>query len=90
MNLKNVIFNTTIVFFNVILVYYILNMIYVENNDKAPILFIVYYPALLAFNGIIGLVLKIMKLRVYKVFILVSLSMILLFVPLSAVVFIFL
>jgi len=90
MNLKIVIFYTTIVFFNVILIYYLMHMIYVENNDKAHIFFLVYYPALSAFNGIIGLVLKIMKLRIYLFFIMLFLIMLLLFVPLYAVVIIFL
>jgi hypothetical protein len=89
-NLKIVIFYTTIVFFNLILIYYLMHMIYIENNDKAQILFLVYYPALSAFNGIIGLVLKFMKLRIYLFFVLLFLIMLLLFIPLYAVVIIYL
>ena len=68
--------------FNLLLVAVIIQRVMAIDNDKAHLIFLFYYPALLLFNFLIGVVLKVAKQRSYRDFWQLCIWMACLFVPL--------
>lgn len=70
---------------NIVLVFFIVRRVVVIDNDKAHLIFLFYYPALLGLNLLIGLVLKFMKKGIYKSFWQLCIWMACLFIPIYIV-----
>jgi hypothetical protein len=70
---------------NLILVFFIIKRVIVIDNDKAHLIFLFYYPALLLLNFLIGFVLKLLKKKLYKNFWQLCTWMMCLFVPIYIV-----
>ena len=72
------------------LVVYLINLVIVcsvlyrsiqINNDKAVLLLVFFYPILIIVNAVIGLILKIRKNNLYKVFLASCVLLIVLLIP---------
>ena len=66
---------------NIILVFLIMTRVFVIDNDKAHLIFAFYYPALMVLNLLVGLGLKLMRRKVYKVYLQLCVWMGCLFIP---------
>lgn len=71
---------------NIILVILIIRRVFVIDNDKAHLVFLFYYPAILGLNLLIGVVLKLANKAFYRSFWQLGIWMGCLFIPLYAIV----
>jgi len=73
----------TIVFvLNAIIIGLIVFFVFKTNSDKSPIIFIVFYPALIIFNLIIAIVLELLKMTQAKIYKQIIIGLLILFIPL--------
>ena len=71
---------------NALLILLIIRRIVIIDNDKAPIIFLFFYPVLLIVNFLIGVILRFMRKQIYRTYWRVCLWMVLLFIPLVAII----
>lgn len=81
MNASFVIHRIIAILFNVFFIGCIFYVVIRTNNDKSPILFVVYYAALSALNLVIAVVLSFLKTRHFKIYRQIVLAQLLLFIP---------
>ena len=81
MNASFVIHRIIAIVFNLFLITWIFYVVIRTNNDKSPILFVVYYAVLSVLNLVIAVVLSFLKTRHYKIYRQIVLAELLLFVP---------
>ncbi|SHH75451.1 hypothetical protein SAMN04488109_5160 [Chryseolinea serpens] len=67
--------------FNLVLIAVIIQRVIVIDNDKAHLIFLFYYPALLLLNFLVGVVLRIAKRERYRDFWQLCIWMGCLFIP---------
>jgi hypothetical protein len=75
----------TVYLLNLLLVAVIVQRVIAIDNDKAHLIFLFYYPALLLLNFLIGVVLKIAKRKSYRDFWQLCIWMGCLFIPMYLV-----
>jgi heme A synthase len=68
--------------FNAIIIGLIIYFVIKTDSDKSPIIFMVFYPALIIFNLIIAIVLWLLKVTQAKIYKQIVIGQLLLFVPL--------
>jgi hypothetical protein len=71
--------------FNIIVTLLLIARVIVIDNDKAHLVFLFYYPALILLNSIVGLILKLFKKDSYKIYWQASIWMACLFIPIYIV-----
>jgi|GEM_PF-5831024 hypothetical protein len=80
------ILNTAIIFlFNAVVVALIIARVLAIDNDKAHLLYMFYYPALIVVNFLIGAVLRLLDRKLYRPFWIVCVWMVFAFVPILVV-----
>ena len=67
---------------NAMIVGLIIFFVFKTNSDKSPIIFIVFYPALIIFNLIISIVLELLKMTQAKIYKQIIIGLLILFIPL--------
>ena len=72
--------------FNAIIIGLIIYFVIKTDSDKSPIIFMVFYPALIILNLIIAIVLWLLKVTPAKIYKQIVIGQLILFVPLVSII----
>jgi len=74
---------TIAILINAAIIILIINVVITSKSDKEPIIFMVFYPALIIVNSIIAIILGRLKVNAWRIYRLIAIGQAVLFIPLT-------